>query len=216
LALQGDAEAKSAMFAFKTRFGRARKEGALFACRADSVDGEATGIKCRYVINCAGHGAHETASSVAGFPAAALPPKYMARGSYCSVSGKPPFRHLVYPVPVSGALGIHATLDLAGAVRFGPDIEWIDALDYSLPDQLPGKFAAAIRSYWPGIDGHELQPSYCGIRPKIHGPDSGFADFQIQGASAHGIPGLVNLFGIESPGLTASLAIASQVAAALT
>ena len=216
LALQGEAEAHGASFAFKSRFGGARRNDNLFNLMAYSEDGEATEISCRYIINCAGHGAHEAASLVAGFPVATLPPKYMARGSYCSMSGKSPFRHLVYPVPVSGALGIHATLDLSGAVRFGPDIEWIDALDYTVPSQTPGKFAAAIRGYWPGVDAQELQPSYCGIRPKIHGPDSGFADFEIQDGSAHGINGLVNLFGIESPGLTASLAIAESVSVLLS
>lgn len=212
LALQGEAEFHGASFALNVRFCNARKDGPLFVVSAQGEAGEETDIATRYLVNCAGHGAHAAASGIAGFPAAVLPPKFFARGHYCSVTGQPPFRHLVYPVPVMGALGIHATLDLSGAVRFGPDIEWIDTLDYTLPGHLPQKFAAAIRSYWPGVEENKLQPSYCGIRPKIHGPDSGFADFAIQGESTHGIPGLVNLFGIESPGLTSSLAIASHVA----
>ncbi len=214
LALQGEAEAHGASFAFHTRFTGARRADGLFVARAEDASGEATDITCKTLINCAGHGAH-AAATLAGCPAERLPPKHYARGHYCSVSGKPPFRHLVYPVPVSGALGIHATLDLSGAVRFGPDIEWVDSLNYTMPDHLPEKFAGAIRSYWPGIDDRQLQPSYCGIRPKIHGPESGFADFIIQGKDDHGIAGLINLFGIESPGLTSSLAIAAHVAAML-
>jgi L-2-hydroxyglutarate oxidase LhgO len=215
LALQGDAEAHGASFAFRTECVSAKPQDGAFIVTARSEDGEETRIVSRRFINCAGHGAHAVASSVEGFNSALLPPKHFAKGSYCSLSGRAPFSHLVYPVPVPGALGIHATLDLAGAVRFGPDITWVETLDYSLSPQLPHMFAAAVSSYWPGVEAARLEPSYCGIRPKIHGPDKGSADFLIQHEAAHGIAGLVNLFGIESPGLTASLAIARHVAAAL-
>jgi len=212
LALQGDAEALGAGFAFNTRFISARKQDGFFIISASGTDGESTELSSTILVNCAGHGAHDVARSIENYAAPRLPPKHMAKGNYCSVSGKPPFRHLIYPVPVSGALGIHATLDLANAVRFGPDIQWIDTFDYSLPAGLPEKFTSAIEAYWPGVRDRALLPSYCGIRPKIHGRESGFADFQIQGEREHEIAGLVNLFGIESPGMTASLAIARHAA----
>lgn len=212
LALQGDAEECGAGFAFNTAFSAAKKSDGVFIITATDSGGETIEITSRLLINCAGHGAHAVAQSIDGLTADRLPPSFMAKGSYCSVSGKSPFTHLIYPVPVSGALGIHATLDLSGAVRFGPDIEWIGNMDYGLSSNLPQKFSAAIENYWPGVRQHTLTPSYCGIRPKIHGPQSGFADFCIQDQESHGIGGLVNLFGIESPGLTASLAIAKRIA----
>ncbi len=211
LALLGEAEALGAGFAFNTNFLSARKLKEAFIITAADNRGEIAELSSTMLINCAGHGAHEVAQSVEGYAATKLPPRYLAKGSYCSVSGKAAFRHLIYPVPVPGALGIHATLDLAGAVRFGPDILWTDALDYSLPEGLPEKFAAAVEAYWPDVRSRTLLPSYCGIRPKLHGPGSGFSDFQIQNESDHEIVGLMNFFGIESPGLTASLAVAKHV-----
>jgi L-2-hydroxyglutarate oxidase LhgO len=211
LALQAQAENHEAIFAFQTEFIGAKKNGEHFHLSTRSADGETSSLTCQTLINCAGHGGHAVAAAVAEFPAAALPPRFLAKGSYCSVSGKPPFKHLIYPVPVSGALGIHATLDMAGAVRFGPDIQWVDAIDYDMPDALPEKFAEVVKSYWPNICNRTLSPSYCGIRPKIHGPDKGFADFMVQFEGSHGLAGLVNLFGIESPGITSSLAIARHV-----
>lgn len=213
LALQGEAEGKGASFAFQTHFDGASRVDGVFVVTASSRGGEATELTCTSIFNCAGHGAHEAARAIAGIDAMRLPPRFLARGSYCSVSGRPPFKRLVYPVPVAGALGIHATIDLAGAVRFGPDITWIDDLDYALAPDLPEKFAAAIETYWPSVRDHTLSPSYCGIRPKIHGPGVAGADFCIEGEAAHGVRNLVNMFGIESPGLTASLAIASHAAA---
>lgn len=147
-------------------------------------------ITCTSLINAAGHGAHDAATGVDGVSPARLPPRFLAKGNYCSVSGKSPFTHLVYPVPVAGALGIHATLDMGGAVRFGPDIQWITGFDYGLPDGLPEKFSAAVESYWPGVRDRTLSPSYCGIRPKVHGPEKSAADFIIQGEAEHGIAGL--------------------------
>lgn len=211
LALQGEAESKGTTFAFHSACTAIRQQQAGFTITARSGDGTAVDITARHIVNAAGHGAHDVARSIAGFPGRVLPPQYFAKGSYCSVSGPSPFRHLVYPVPVPGALGIHATLDISGAVRFGPDISWAGTLDYTLPGGLPATFSAAIGRYWPGVAARELEPSYCGVRPKIHGPETGFADFMIQDASVHGMAGLVSLFGIESPGLTASLSIARHV-----
>jgi L-2-hydroxyglutarate oxidase LhgO len=212
LALHAHAENRGAVFAFRTAFTGAKKSGNQFHVSTIGMRGETGSLTCQTLINCAGHGAHAVAMAIQGYPAAVLPSRFLAKGSYCSVSGKSPFNHLIYPVPVSGALGIHATLEMAGAVRFGPDIQWVDSIDYGMPAALPEKFSAAVRSYWPNIVNRKLSPSYCGIRPKIHGPDKGFADFMIQFEGSHAIAGLVNLFGIESPGLTSSLSIASYVA----
>ncbi|MBG1233485.1 NAD(P)/FAD-dependent oxidoreductase [Aestuariivirga litoralis] len=211
LSLQGEAEAHGASIAFNTSFKGAARQDGNFVVTAQGADGEITELICASIFNCAGHGAHEAAAAIAGYDARHLPPKFFARGNYCSLSGSSPFKHLIYPVPVSGALGIHATLDLAGAVRFGPNIQWIDTLDYTLQDGLPEIFTEAIATYWPGVRSRTLSPSYCGVRPKTHGPDKSFADFSIQRDAHHGVPGLVNLFGIESPGLTASLAIAKEL-----
>jgi L-2-hydroxyglutarate oxidase LhgO len=215
LSLQSEAEGAGCDFAFQCRFVEAEAKDREFLVRTRGAAGEVAEVSCRMLINCAGHGAHEVARAIGGYPVETMPPRYLAKGNYCGVSGSPPFRHLVYPVPVAGALGVHATLDQAGAVRFGPDIEWIDKLDYSLSPDLAPRFAKAIRAYWPGVDSRELLPSYCGIRPKIHGPEAAFADFCIQGKQQHGIHGLMCLFGIESPGLTSSLAIAQLVMEAL-
>jgi L-2-hydroxyglutarate oxidase LhgO len=211
LALQASAERFGTTIAFQTEFNGAEKRGKLFDVWTRGAGGETTRLKCRTLVNCAGHGAHAVAAGIDGFSVDLLPPRFLAKGSYCSLSGKAPFNHLIYPVPVSGALGIHATLDVTGAVRFGPDIQWVDTLDYALPSGLPEKFMGAIQPYWPGVETRSLSPSYCGIRPKIHGPDESFADFSIQFEDRHGMAGLVNLFGIESPGVTASLAIARYV-----
>jgi L-2-hydroxyglutarate oxidase LhgO len=208
LALQGDAETMGAGFAFNVSFVNANRPGDHWLVQARDEQGGVTDITSLHLFNCAGHGGHEAARAVAGYDPTHLPPQFFARGNYCSVSGASPFKHLVYPVPVPGALGIHSTLDMGGAVRFGPDIQWIDKPDYALPLGLPEKFASAVSSYWPAVQDRELTPTYCGIRPKIHGPQSGFADFLIQDETQHGLPGLVNFFGIESPGLTSSLAIA--------
>jgi L-2-hydroxyglutarate oxidase LhgO len=216
LALQADAEMHGTAFALNTRFVSACKQDDLFVVQTTDVSRETAEITCHSLFNCAGHGAHEVATGIDVFDTHKCPPRYLAKGSYCSVSGKSPFQHLVYPVPVSGALGIHATLDLSGAVRFGPDIAWVDVHDYDLPEGLPEKFSAAIQSYWPSVCDRTLRPSYCGIRPKIHGPNSGFADFMIQTEADHGLVGLVNFFGVESPGLTASLAIADYALRAIT
>jgi L-2-hydroxyglutarate oxidase LhgO len=180
------------------------------------VDGAAPmEIEARCVVNSAGLHAPAVAAALVGLPAAQVPKQRLAKGSYFTLGGRSPFARLIYPVPESGGLGVHLTLDLAGQARFGPDVEWVDTLDYAVDPGRAKTFDAAIRRYWPGLPEGALQPAYAGIRPKLHGPGEAAADFVIQDVSQHGVPGLVNLFGIESPGLTASLAIAELIAAGI-
>lgn len=167
------------------------------------------------VVNAAGLGAPALAAKWQGLPDSQRPAQWLARGVYFSYSGHHPFDSLIYPVPEAGGLGVHLTLDLAGQARFGPDVEWVDSEDYTVDPQRVHRFSEGIRQWWPGLDASRLQPAYAGIRPKLRGPDGGFFDFRIDGPGEHGIPGLVNLFGIESPGLTSSLAIAELVRARL-
>jgi L-2-hydroxyglutarate oxidase LhgO len=167
------------------------------------------------VINSAGLGAVPLANLWEGLPDDSVPTQRFARGVYFSYSGQHPFSSLVYPIPEPGGLGVHLTLDLAGQARFGPDVEWIDSIDYSVDPGRGVAFAESVRKWWPDLDPERLQPAYAGVRPKLHGPGEGFADFRIDGPEVHGLPGAVNLFGIESPGLTSSLAIADHVAAML-
>jgi len=170
-------------------------------------------IRTPVVVNAAGLAADRVAQAFADLPEQARPRHHLARGRYYSYRGPAPFRHLVYPLPEPGGLGVHVTLDLAGRVRFGPDVAWVDAEDYAFDDADREHFVTAIRAYFPGLEPDRLQPDYCGIRPRLGGPDVAFADFRIDGVEVHGIPGLVNLLGIESPGLTAALAIADAVVA---
>ncbi|GAB90974.1 putative oxidoreductase [Gordonia rhizosphera NBRC 16068] len=179
------------------------------------VDGADT-LGCRMLVNCAGLGAWDVAGSLRGFPIDGVPPRRFAKGTYFSLAhGSVPFGRLIYPVPVDGGLGVHLTLDLAGRARFGPDVEWVDELDYRVDADRADAFAAEIRRYWPDLPDDALQPDYAGIRPKLSGPGEPAADFGLQGPADHGIPGLVNMFGIESPGLTSCLALARDVAALL-
>lgn len=170
-------------------------------------------LRARWVVNCAGLHATALASRIEGFPAAHIPRAWYAKGNYFTLSGRAPFSRLVYPVPEPGGLGVHLTLDLGGQARFGPDVQWIDELDYSVDPRRSEKFYGAIHAYWPSLRDGQLAPGYAGIRPKISGPGEPAADFRIDGPDAHGVPGIVNLFGIESPGLTSSLAIAERVGA---
>ncbi|MFV8570430.1 NAD(P)/FAD-dependent oxidoreductase [Marinobacter sp. SBS5] len=177
-----------------------------------SVSGEAsTTLIAREVVNAAGLGAPGLARNWLGLPDSAKPEQWLARGVYFSYSGKHPFNHLIYPLPEPGGLGVHLTLDLAGQARFGPDVEWVEAEDYTVNPTRAQAFAEGIRQWWPSLDASRLQPAYAGIRPKLAGPDGGFVDFRIDGPEEHGVPGLVHLFGIESPGLTSCLAIADFV-----
>ena len=175
---------------------------------------ESTTLRCKTLVNCAGHGAPPLARAIAKFPTSTVPRSYFRRGVYFSVTGRP-FKRLIYPIHGPGGMDIHAVVDLAGSVRFGPDAEWVDHIDYSVDPARAENFYRSIRAFWPGLPDGALFPAYAGIRPKISGPDEPAADFLIQGPADHGVPDFVNLFGIESPGLTASLAIGEYVAGLL-
>lgn len=172
-------------------------------------------LQAEIVVNAAGLESTALARSISGLPEVTVPKAWRAKGNYFSLSGRTPFSRLVYPVPEPGGLGVHLTLDLAGQARFGPDVEWLESIDYSVNPERGRNFYAAIRNYWPDLPDDSLQPAYAGIRPKIVGPDEPDADFQILGPIDHGVRGLVNLFGIESPGLTSCLAIGDEVCTAL-
>ncbi|MDQ8726926.1 NAD(P)/FAD-dependent oxidoreductase [Bradyrhizobium sp. LHD-71] len=210
LALRGDAEAAGALFAFHAPLQRAaRRSGGITL----AVGGETPmTIGCRLLINAAGHSAPQIAGAIDGMPGEHIPKPYLAKGNYFGCTARSPFSRLIYPVPVAGGLGVHLTLDMAGLARFGPDVEWIDHIDYSVDPKRSELFYPAIRKYWPGLPDGSLVPAYAGIRPKIVPPAVAAQDFVIQGPRDHGVPGLINLFGIESPGLTSSLAIADYVA----
>jgi L-2-hydroxyglutarate oxidase LhgO len=153
------------------------------------------------------------AQSFEGIRPGVVPRLHLAKGNYFGLSGAAPFSRLVYPVPVQGGLGVHLTLDLGGQARFGPDVEWVDREDYTVDPRRADGFYAEVRRYWPDLPDGALQPAYAGIRPKLHGPGEAAPDFVVQREEVHGVPGLVNLFGIESPGLTASLALAAEAVA---
>jgi L-2-hydroxyglutarate oxidase LhgO len=172
-------------------------------------------VRCNAVVNSAGLYAPSVARTLRGLDLEHVPRAYFARGHYFTLTGPSPFQRLVYPVPAPGALGIHVTLDLAGRVRFGPDITWIDGVDYAFDEGRAQTFYNAIRRYYPGLEDGALEPGYVGIRPKIVPDGAPGSDFVVQGRESHGVSGLVNLFGIESPGLTACLALAEEVAARL-
>jgi L-2-hydroxyglutarate oxidase LhgO len=210
LAYQGEAEAAGAVIVLRTPVlaGQVRADGFELSTGGDDPGH----IRSRYLVNAAGLYAPALARAIDGLPRETIPPAYFCRGVYFTLSGKTPFRRLVYPVPPAGGLGVHITLDLAGQARFGPDVEWISSIDYTVDPRRGVSFYAAVRRYWPGLRDGALQPGYAGIRPKISGPAEPAADFVVQGPAVHRIPGLVNLYGIESPGLTASLALADEVA----
>jgi L-2-hydroxyglutarate oxidase LhgO len=204
LALLGDLEEAGGALALSSPVSKAERTGS--GVRVE-VGGEL--FSARRLVNCAGLGAPVLAAKLVGFPANLVPEQRYAKGSYFQLRGRSPFKHLIYPVPVPGGLGTHATLDLAGHCRFGPDVEWVDQIDYAVDASRADSYYAAIRRYWPGLpDGH-LDPAYSGIRPKIAGAKE--ADFLVLGPADHGGPGEVHLFGIESPGLTAALALAERV-----
>lgn len=172
---------------------------------------EPTTVRCSMLVNAAGLWAQNVARSMKGVPASSIPAQCFAKGHYFTLNGKSPFSHLVYPVPVPGGLGVHVTLDLAGQARFGPDVSWIDGVDYGFEDGREARFYEAIRAYFPALSDGALTPGHTGIRPKLGGAGEAAQDFVMQGESEHGVPGLINLYGIESPGLTAALPLAEQV-----
>jgi L-2-hydroxyglutarate oxidase LhgO len=209
LGLRGDAEDHGAAVALLSPLlaGRIRQDG----IELDVGGAEPMRLRARTVVNSAGLFAQRVARSIEGFPAEHIPPSYYCKGNYFSLSGRSPFARLVYPAPESAGLGVHLTLDMAGQARFGPDVEWIERIDYDVDPERGRVFYDAIRRYWPKLRDGSLQPAYCGIRPKIQARGEPSRDFLIQGPEEHGVAGLVNLFGIESPGLTAALAIGGHV-----
>lgn len=210
LALQGDCEAMGGMTAFHAPVtgGQVEADGIVI----ETGGATPMALKCRLLINAAGLTATDVMRRIAGFPAAAIPPVRYAKGNYFALAGRAPFTHLIYPVPVPGGLGVHLTLDLGGQAKFGPDVEWVERIAYEVDPRRADGFYDAIRRYWPGLEDGTLLPGYAGIRPKVIGADGKPTDdFAISGPKDHGVPGVINLFGIESPGLTASLAIADMV-----
>lgn len=215
LALQGDLERSGGAVALHSRVERVRTGTTQHVAQVVS-EGETMELAAGVVVNAAGLWAVELARTIEGLPPALLPRPRFAKGHYFSLSGRSPFDRLVYPMPEAGGLGVHLTLDLAGQARFGPDVEWLsatsaDGLSYAVDPDRAADFERSVRDYWPQLPERALQPAYAGIRPKLEG----LTDFIVQGPESHGIPGLVNLFGIESPGLTACLALAEQVVALL-
>jgi L-2-hydroxyglutarate oxidase LhgO len=217
LALQGDLERAGGMVALGSAVAGARlsDRGPHVLRMADGSELEA-GI----VVNSASLHACALARRFEGLEARFIPREFFAKGNYYSLAGRAPFTRLIYPAPADAWLGVHLTLDLGGQAKFGPDIEWLavetpEQIDYAVDPARADAFYAEVRRYWPGLPDGALAPSYSGVRPKIHGPDEAAPDFRIDGPALHGVPGLVNLFGIESPGLTSSLAIAQVVTAML-
>jgi L-2-hydroxyglutarate oxidase LhgO len=213
LAYQGDAEDHGAMIAFHAPVtgGAVVEDGIELAVGGD----EPMRLRARSVINSAGLHAPAVARMIEGLRPELIPPAFFCKGNYYTLSGARPFSHLVYPVPEEAGLGIHVTIDLAGQVRFGPDVEWIESIDYDVDPARAAGFYQAIRQYYPGLKDGAIEPGYAGIRPKIVPKGTQAADFVIQGPREHGVAGLVNLFAIESPGLTSSLVLAEEVAGAL-
>ncbi|RGP41277.1 Glycerol-3-phosphate dehydrogenase [Altererythrobacter insulae] len=213
LALMADLEEEGGLVVLKTPVTSVAQSGSGFMIETGGYS--PSRISARYLVNAAGLTAVDLARTIGSLDKTDLPAAHFAIGHYYRFAGKSPCRHLVYPVPDPGGLGIHLTLDLGGQARFGPDVRWVDTIDYAFDDSKADAFIAAIQRYLPDVQGAQLTPDYTGIRPKISGPNDPNADFRIDGPEAHGIPGLINLFGIESPGLTASLAISSTVVSAL-
>jgi L-2-hydroxyglutarate oxidase LhgO len=203
--LQADAQDHGAVVSWATALRRATATDTGFRVEA----GDAV-VSCRVLINAAGLGAQTVAQSIGGLAGDTIPPLHLAKGTYASLRGRHGFRHLVYPMPAATHLGVHLTLDLSGQARFGPDLQWVDTVDYAVDPSRVEAFYPAIRRYWPELEDGRLQPDYTGIRAKVQAPGAAMADFVVQGPSEHGVAGLVNLYGIESPGLTASLALADE------
>jgi L-2-hydroxyglutarate oxidase LhgO len=213
LSLQADVENAGGMVVLHTRVQSARPTSHGWEVRTE----DGTCLQTSVLVNSAGLHAPLLAQRFEGLASQHIPKAFYAKGNYFSLAGKSPFSHLIYPLPSEAGLGVHLTLDMGKQAKFGPDVEWVDAPDdYTVHPERVATFADEIRRYWPGLPDNALQPAYSGIRPKIVGPDSPAADFMVQGPSVHGLPGLVNLFGIESPGLTSCLALGEEVARALS
>jgi L-2-hydroxyglutarate oxidase LhgO len=215
LALQGEVEAAGNSIAFATPFEGASPTpdhgpGGGWVVRAGGA--EPMELTCKYLISAAGLGCQEVAASIEGFPTDKIWKRHLGKGNYFSVDQKAPFHRLIYPPPIPGALGTHYRRDLGGKAHFGPDLEWVDEENYEVTEARAASFYAAVRKFWPGLKDGSLVPDYVGIRPKIHGPGEPQPDFQINGPDVHGLAGVIALFGIESPGLTSSLAIGQVIA----
>lgn len=214
-ALLGDAENAGALLALRSPFAGARRTGDEWIVQTGGD--ESFELAARWIVNAAGIGAQDVARAIKGLAPAAIPTQRLAKGHYFSLAGRAPFSHLIYPTPVDGGLGVHLTLDLGGQAKFGPDVQWLPAntpeagLDYAVDPTRQAAFEADIRRYWPNLPAGTLQPAYSGVRPKISGPGEPAADFMISGPREHGCAGTVQLFGIESPGLTSAMAIAELV-----
>jgi L-2-hydroxyglutarate oxidase LhgO len=209
LAYQGDSEASGTTFSLHTPFVEGDLTGSSIRIRTGGE--EPAEIEASLLINAAGLAAWDISQGLHGLDPKTIPPRHLAKGNYFTVAGRTPFQRLVYPLPELGGLGVHLTLDLAGRARFGPDVEWVNSLDYAVDPARAEAFYAAIRRYWPDLAHGALVPAYAGIRPKTSGPGEPPSDFTIQAPSVTGLKGYVALYGIESPGLTASLAIADYV-----
>ena len=214
LALQGEIEDRGGAVVVDTPFeGAEPLAGGGFRVRTGGADPAA--LTCRLLVTAPGLGAQDVAARIEGFPGSRIPTAHFGKGVYFVFHGRAPFSRLIYPPPIPGALGVHYRRDLGGQARFGPDLEYVDHEDYTVDPARVTGFEAYIRRFWPGLPDNALTPDYAGIRPKIHGPGEEQPDFRIDGPGAHGIEGLVALFGIESPGLTSSLAIGDEVAGLL-
>lgn len=210
LAFQGDLEhAGGAVVCHAPILSGAAQPGGGFLLQVGGE--EPMALECEVLVNAIGLHAPDLARRIEGIPPSSIPQAHLCKGSYYSLGGRAPFQRLVYPVPEPGGLGVHLTLDLGGQARFGPDVQWVEREDYDVDIRRADGFYAAIRRYWPGLPDGALTPGYAGIRPKISGPNEPAADFVVSGPADHGLGGLINLFGIESPGLTASMAIGDHV-----
>ena len=214
LALQGDLEDRGGMIAFNSPIERIARAGEGWEASFGGADPGAMPVDA--IVNAAGLAAQKLARVTEGYPAGRVPKLVFAKGNYFGCTGKPAFSRLIYPSPVDGGLGTHVTLDLAGRMRLGPDVEWIEDETYEVDPRRADLFYASIRRYWPGLPDGALVADYAGIRPKLSGPGEPPVDFVIDGPAEHGLPGLAHLFGIESPGLTSALSIAEDVAGRLT
>jgi L-2-hydroxyglutarate oxidase LhgO len=209
LALWGELEDRGGMIAFETPVERLSYKAPQWHVQFGGRD--AGVMQFDAVVNAAGLSAQGLARHIEGYPAAKVPRLVLGKGNYFGFAGRPVFSRLIYPTPIDGGLGVHVTLDLAGRMRFGPDVEWITEENYTVDPRRADSFYERIRTYWPGLPEDSLVPDYCGIRPKLTGPGEPAADFMIATETVHGFPRLVNLFGIESPGLTSSLSLAEEI-----